>query len=87
MCLCIIISGSEVLLVQARGTSNDMIMYELLLLPGDEGVFTIDSNGNITVGANGTARLVTRNNVQTVFVFDVLAYYNLTGPSGVQVST
>ena len=74
--------------VRARGTGDRAIRYGIDLPSGTEGVFSIDPlTGNLTVGANGTARLVIRDHNPTVFVFDAFAYYLQSGPSGNRVSS
>jgi hypothetical protein len=80
--------GTTVLNVRARGTGDRAIVYGIDLPSGAEGVFSVDPmTGNITVGANGTARLVIRDHNPTVFVFDAFAYYFQSGPSGNRVSS
>ena len=72
--------------VRARGIGDRTIVYGIDLPSGTEGVFSIDpGTGNITVGVNGTSRLVIRDHNPTVFVFDVFAYYLQSGPSGNRV--
>ena len=74
------------LTVRARGTGDRAIAYDIDLPSGTEGVFSIDPvTGNITVGANGTSRLVIRDHNPTVFMFDAYAYYLQSGPSGNRV--
>ena len=80
--------GTTVLNVRARGTGDRAIGYGIDLPSGTEGVFSIDPvTGNLTVGANGTARLVIRDHNPTVFVFDAFAYYLQSGPNGNRVSS
>ena len=72
--------------VRARGTGDRTILYGIDLPSGTEGIFSIDpATGNITVGANGTSRLVIRDHNPTVFMFDAFAYYLQSGPSGDRV--
>ena len=74
------------IVVRARGPLSETVLYGIDQPPGNEGVFEIDSvTGNITVGANGTSRLVVRNGEPTVFSFDVFAYFQSTGLSGSRV--
>ena len=55
---------------------------------GTEGVFVIDSmTGNITVGPNGTSRLVIRDHNPTIFTFDAFAFYLESGPTADRVHT
>jgi len=83
----LIISGTDVSVVRARGPDTETILYGIDLPVGSEGVFEINStSGNITVGVNGSARLVVRNGMPTVLMFDVFAYYQSSGLSGVRVS-
>ena len=78
--------GTTVLNVRARGTGGRAIVYGLDLPSGYEGIFNIDPvMGNITVGPNGTSRLIIRDHNPTVFMFDVFAYYLQAGPSGDRV--
>ena len=72
--------------VRARGTGDREIVYGIDLPSGNEGVFSIDPmSGSITVGENGTSRLVIRDHNPTVLVFDAFAYYLLSGPNGNRV--
>lgn len=49
------------LTVTAQGSPAETIVYGIDLRPDDVGVFTIDpERGDITVGPNGTDRLVIR---------------------------
>ena len=67
--------------MRAQGTAGRTIEYGLDLPLGDEGVFTIDPvTGNLTVGPNGTDRLVIRDHNPTTFVFDAYAFYSQAGP-------
>ena len=76
------------LTVRARGTGDRAIAYGIDLPSGSEGVFSIDTvTGNITVGANGTSRLVIRDHNPIVFMFDTFAYYLQSGPSGNRVKS
>lgn len=62
-------------------------MYGLDLPEDIEGLFDIDSlTGNITVGLNGSLRLVVRGR-PTEFSFDAFAYFLSSGLSGSRVST
>lgn len=73
--------------VRARGPLTETILYGIDLPAGSDRVFEIDSmSGNVTVGVNGTTRLVVRNGVPTVLTFDVFAYYLSSGLS-LRVST
>ena len=59
-------TGTEVLVVHARGSFGETIVFGISLSAADEGVFVIDSStGNITVGPNGSGRLVIRVSVIT----------------------
>jgi len=54
------------LVVRARGSFGETIVFGISLSAADEGVFVIDSStGNITVGPNGGGRLVIRVSVIT----------------------
>lgn len=65
---------------------TETILYGIDLPRGSEGLFEIDSmSGNVTVGTNGSSRIVVRNGLPTVFMFDVFAYYMSTGLSGSRV--
>jgi hypothetical protein len=80
-------SDTEVALVRARGPLTETVLYGIDLPQGIDGVFEIDSmTGNITVGANGSSRLVIRNRMPTVFMFDVFAYFSSSGLSGSRVN-
>ena len=47
------------LLLRAQGSLGESIRYGLELSPTDQGVFVVDTiSGEITVGVNGTNRLV-----------------------------
>ena len=66
---------------------SETVLYGIDAPPGSEGVFDIDPiTGNITVGANGSSRLVVRNGVPTSFAFDAFAYFLSSGPTGNRVS-
>ena len=79
-------TGTLVLNVQARASAGQSIVYGLELPSGAEGVFQVDPQfGNITVGPDGPSMLVIRNHIQTTFVFQAFAYYNLSGLSGDRV--
>ncbi len=83
---CLIFADTEVVVVRARGPLSETILYGLDIPPGSEGVFEIDSvTGNVTVGTNGSSRLVVRNGEPTVFAFDVFAYFSSSGPAGSRV--
>ena len=78
--------GTEVVVVRARGPLTETILYGIDLPIGSERTFEIDSStGNITVGFNGSARLVVRGGVPTTLMFDVFAYYQSSGLSGSRV--
>ena len=84
--LLLILIGTTVLNVRARGTGGRVIVYGIDLPSGIEGVFTIDpAVGNITVGPNGTSRLVIRDHNPTIFMFDAFAYYLTSGQNGNRV--
>ena len=73
-------------MVRARGLPSDIVLYGIDEPSGSEGIFDINPvTGNITVGVNGSSRLVVRNGVPTVFMFDVFAYFMSSGPSGNRV--
>lgn len=79
-------SGTEVLAVRARGPLTETVLYGIDLPQGIDGLFQIDSmSGNITVGVNGSSRLVVRDGMPTVFSFDVFAYFSSSGLSGSRV--
>lgn len=79
-------SGTEVVVVRARGPLSETVVYGIDLPLGTEGVFEIDSQtGNVTVGGNGSGRLVIRNQQPTQFVFEIFAYFLSSGPSGSRV--
>ena len=82
-----VIAGTEVVVVRARGLLTETILYGIDAPIGDEGVFEINAmTGNLTVGVNGSTRVVTRNGVPTTFSFDVFAYYQSSGLSGSRVN-
>ena len=73
--------------VRAQGSFMETVVYGIDLLMEDEGVFEIDSlSGNITVGVNGSNKIVVRGGIPTVFTFDVFAYFQSSGLSGSRVS-
>ena len=79
--------GTEVVTVRARGPLTETVMYGIVLPAGSEGIFEIDPLlGNMTVGPNGTSRLVIRNRMPTVISLDIFAYYASSGPAGNRVS-
>lgn len=74
-------------MVRAIGLLTETILYGIDLPRGDEGVFEMNpATGNLTVGVNGSTRVVTRNGVPTTFLFDVFAYYQSSGLSGSRVN-
>lgn len=79
-------AGTEVVVVRAQGSFMETVVYGIDLLAVDEGVFEIDPlNGNITVGVNGSSRIVVRGGIPTIFTFDIFAYFQSSGLSGSRV--
>lgn len=73
--------------VRARGSLTETVLYGIDPPVGDEGVFEIDPiTGNITVGVNGSTRVVIRSGMPTSFSFDAFAYYQSSGLSGSRVN-
>ena len=65
------------LIVRAQGSPAETIVYGIALLPSDAGVFVIDTNsGEITVGPNGTSRLVIQVNCCRAYNYRIHSNYS-----------